>query len=626
MTLRVEDASSPPCNFGTAQQVVQVNAQPVAVAGEDQRLAVGDTVTLDGQRSYDVDGKIASWQWDLGDGTSATTPGVDHVYAAPGTYTATLTVQDDAGVANSRSSDVAKIVVNAPPVAEAGPDRHVAIGEVISFDAGASHDPDGALTSYAWDFGDGARGDGQRVQYAYHRSGVYRVGLTVRDDSATRTNTASDSLVVVVNEPPVAEAGPDQIVSSSEVHFDGSGSRDPDGTVAAYAWDFGDGGSGSGPTPVHVYKTPGSYRVQLTVTDDSGTLRSTASDAMEVVVNAAPIADAGPDLVGAPGQELKFVAAGSLDPDGDVAQYLWSFKDGADASGSQVSHKFDKPGTYNVRLSVKDDTDQDKAVDYDEAKVVINAAPVARAGPDLRAAPGDPLTFDAGSSFDPDGGALTYRWDFSDQADRASAASWSRAYKAPGVYNAQLTVTDDSGAINAVDRRRGRDPDQPPAGRLGRVRHHDLADHDHVRRLRLGRCRRRRADLSLGLRRRHARRRRRRGRPYLCRGRQLSGDAHRRRRHRSLERGRERRDHGRDQPAAGRGRRRQQRGLRPRRGRVRRQRVQGSGRRPAPLSLGLRRRRLGRHRQPDPDLRQGCRLPGESHKEFVESFCVERCF
>ena len=140
-------------------------------------------------------------------------------------------------------------MVNAPPVAEAGPDRHVAIGEVISFDAGASHDPDGSLIAYAWDFGDGARGDGRLVQYAYHRSGVYRVGLTVRDNSATNTNTASDSLTVVVNEPPVAEAGPDQTVSSSEVHFDGTGSRDPDGTLAAYAWDFGDGGSGSGPTP-----------------------------------------------------------------------------------------------------------------------------------------------------------------------------------------------------------------------------------------------------------------------------------------------------------------------------------------------------------------------------------------
>ena len=104
VTLRVEDDSSPPCNFSTAQRIVQVNAQPVAVAGEDQRLATGETVILDGQRSYDVDGSIVAYEWDLGDGTTQSGATVQHAYDAPGTYVATLTVQDDAGVANSRVS------------------------------------------------------------------------------------------------------------------------------------------------------------------------------------------------------------------------------------------------------------------------------------------------------------------------------------------------------------------------------------------------------------------------------------------------------------------------------------------------------------------------------------------
>lgn len=451
VTLRVEDDTAPPCNASIDQQAVHVNAAPAAVAGDDVRISVGEEIVLDAGRSYDIDGQIVEYLWDLGDGATLAGPSGRHAYAAPGTYRVTLTVRDDGGVANSVSTDALDAVVNAPPIAAAGPDRHVAIGEVINFDAGASTDPDGALVQYRWDFGDGATGDGQVVQYAYRTSGTYPVTLTVHDNSGTETKTGSDRLMVVVNEPPVAEAGEDQLVTSSEVRFDGSGSADPDGAIAGYEWDFGDGGRGAGPTPLHVYQQPGEYLVRLTVTDDSGTVRSSANDQLQVTVNAAPIADAGPDLVGAPGQELSFAAAGSLDPDGDVAEYLWQFKEDATAAGPQVKYAFDRPGTYHVRLAVRDDTNQDKAVDYDEAKVVINAPPVAHAGHDVLAAPGDAVTFDAMSSFDPDGRIATYRWDFSDQPEPTFGPQVVRAYPAPGVYTAQLTATDDSNAINAVD-------------------------------------------------------------------------------------------------------------------------------------------------------------------------------
>jgi len=304
VTLRVEDDAGPPCNVATDRLLVTVNAPPTARAGVDRRAAVDEVLTFDGARSTDVDGEITSWHWDFGDGESAEGPVVEHVFAAPGTYEVRLTVSDDAGVANSTDSDSLLVRVNAPPVAEAGPDRLVAIGEVVRFDGSASIDPDGAIIDHVWDFGDGATGRGERVEYAYRSPGTYRVTLRVRDDSATATDSASDSLTVVVNDPPVADAGPAQVVTSSEVRFDGSGSHDPDGRIARYEWDFGDGATGAGVSPVHVYRQAGEYDVVLTVTDDSGTLRSSASDRTSVLINEAPIADAGPDLIGAPGQEL----------------------------------------------------------------------------------------------------------------------------------------------------------------------------------------------------------------------------------------------------------------------------------------------------------------------------------
>ena len=297
---------------------------------------------------------------------------------------------------NQLGSDTAYVVVNEPPIAAAGPDRLVAIGEVIDFGRVCFNRPGrSASLPINGDFGDGSQGlrhagticlppvwhlsrdaDGSR-RLRYRQ----QYGRAISSPSSS-TNHRS-RMPVTINWSPRAK-------SSSTV----SGSSDPDGTIARYEWDFGDGTQRAGRTPRHVYQKPGQYLVRLTVTDDSGTMRSSASDSIMVTINEAPIADAGPDLIAAPGQKVTLAASGSIDPDGDLTEFNWDFKDGNAASGERVEHSFDQPGTYRVRLSVRDDTGQPDAIDFDEAKVIVNAPPVAKAGPNLLAAPGDALQFD----------------------------------------------------------------------------------------------------------------------------------------------------------------------------------------------------------------------------------------
>lgn len=446
----VVDDSDHRCNTAAEEFDVRVNAKPVAAAGSDRRISIGEETVFDAGASTDPDGSIVSYEWDFGDGTTATGKTVRHSYAAPATYTVTLHIRDDSDVANSGDTDTLTVVVNDPPIAKAGEDQSVAIDEPVHFDAGASFDPDGNLIAYEWNFGDGTTGGGATTSHAYAKSGVYTVTLTVTDDSTTGTSTAVDTLWVRVNEPPVAHAGPDRLVTASLITFDGTRSTDLDDKVARYEWDFGDGGTGSGPTPTHVYAKPGTYEVKLTVTDASGTIRSSASDTMQVIVNARPIADAGPDLIGAPGETLTFQGSRSLDPDGSIAAYQWDFRDGGTATGQVVRHAFAKPGTYLVRLKVIDNTGQDEAVDYAEAVAFINEQPVAVAGPDIAAAPGQEVKFSARDSFDKDGQLISYRWDFSDLDEPIEGAEITRTFEKPGVYAAQLTVTDDSGAANAL--------------------------------------------------------------------------------------------------------------------------------------------------------------------------------
>ncbi|MFH1723999.1 MAG: PKD domain-containing protein [Elusimicrobiota bacterium] len=86
------------------------------------------------------------------------------------------------------------------------------------------------------------------------------------------------------NEPPTADAGPDQrVLVGDTVAFDASGSQEPDGEIVSYAWDFGDNSAGAGLTAEHAYEEPGTYTATLVVTDDAG---AQAADSAIITVRA----------------------------------------------------------------------------------------------------------------------------------------------------------------------------------------------------------------------------------------------------------------------------------------------------------------------------------------------------
>ncbi len=134
-----------------------------------------------------------------------------------------------------------------------------------------SSDPDGSISAYSWNFGDGVTSTAQNPPHTFAAAGTYTVTLTVTDNQGA-TNSVSHSVTVATgNQPPVASftsscSGLTCVFTST--------SSDADGSISAYNWTFGDGGSSTAQNPAYTYATRGLYTVTLTVTDNQGAIDS----------------------------------------------------------------------------------------------------------------------------------------------------------------------------------------------------------------------------------------------------------------------------------------------------------------------------------------------------------------
>jgi len=452
------------------------NDEPIADAGPDVTGVVGTAVTFDGSGSSDPGGRIIGYHWCFDDGGYVqwqSTPTAQHAFTAAGSYTVRLWVLDDCG-AISEADEVSALINNInpclnnePPVAVAGADQQGEPGEELSFDGSASHDPDGTLASYAWDFGDGETGSGPQVAHAFAAPGQYTVTLRVTDNCG---EADTDTLTVTIepppdpcanNQPPSAAAGEDQQGEpGEELSFDGSASSDPDGDLPddAYQWDFGDGQSGSGVTASHAYAEAGEYEVTLTVTDgcDAGN-----SDTLLVTVqappdpcanNQPPQADGGPDREAETNEQLTFDGGASSDPDGSLASYAWDFGDGQTDSGVQVTHAYSEAGEYEVTLTVTDNcgatAESTLLVDVAEPEVP-GCTPAVTAEFQTAPAPCVPaqqVTFVAAACPDL---IYSFRWYFPD-GSRQYTREAHYTFAQPGQYSVMLRVTGWNGSVASL--------------------------------------------------------------------------------------------------------------------------------------------------------------------------------
>ncbi|MFI5185159.1 MAG: PKD domain-containing protein [Chitinophagales bacterium] len=482
------------------------NQPPTSNAGLDINITLPlNNVTLNGSGS-DPDGTIASYQWAKISGpsqfniVSATQPQTTVVNLVQGSYQFSLIVTDNQGaVGRDTVTVIVNAVPNQPPTANAGPDINDTLPQNSVTLNGSGSDPDGTIASYQWTKISGPSQynivSATQPQTTVNNlaQGIYQFELKVTDNQAA---VGKDTVVVTVNaapnQPPVANAGPDMIITlpTNSGTLNGSGT-DADGTIASYQWSKISGPSQFGIVSATQAQTTvnnlvqGIYSFVLRVTDNSGAI---AKDTVQVTVNAAPnqppVADAGVDItITLPVNTVTLNGSGD-DPDGTIASYQWSKISGpsqyniVSATQAQTTVTNLVQGIYSFVLKV---TDNSGAIATDTVQVTVNVAPnqppVANAGSDMTITlPVSSATLN-GSGNDPDGTVVSYQWSKISGPSQYNISSAAQAQTTinnlvQGIYSFELTVTDNSGAtamdtVHVIVNAAVQPPNQAPTANAG---------------------------------------------------------------------------------------------------------------------------------------------------------------
>ena len=435
--------SSAPADFGVATRVIQLQDRPpVAVIIDSPTTALTQiAIQFNATGSYDPDGTLVGYSWNFGDSSTGSGFSVTHTYATAGTYSVTLTITDNSG--STGSANLGIVIQDRPPIPTiTSSTTNTLTLTTVYVNSTGSYDPDGNIVAYSWNFGDGSTASGASASHSFSIAGAYTVNMTLTDNSGSMSST---TLIISVDDrPPVAVISSTSTnpLTGTSISFDGTSSSDPDGSVVSYAWSFGDGSTGSGPRTTHAFATAATYTVNLTITDNNGSVGSTSL--LLLIQDRPPIVTVlGSANTAFTGILVSFNSTGTYDPDGSVVSYSWNYGDGLTGSGPTTSHSFTLPGTYSVNLTATDNSGSTTLATF-RLNIQDRHPTAVISNTQVSTVTGSPVSFDGASSSDLDDSIVSYRWDFGDGAT-ATGASPTHVYSSSGNYTVRLTVTDSTG-------------------------------------------------------------------------------------------------------------------------------------------------------------------------------------
>ena len=267
----------------SGEKTVSINPNDIAplcdlsveIATPGELSCINPSVTLDATTT----GGTAPLDYDWRDSSNqqvGTTE--DIVVSDPDTYTLTVTDASDCVASDSVT------VTEEPggrPTAEFSADPTSCCAPLTVSFTDLSNPNGQPITAWSWSFGDGATSTAQNPSHVYDTPGSYSVSLTVTNACGSDTDTKTE--YIQVGGPPTAEfsADPTSCCAPLTVDFTdlSDGNNKP---IDSWSWSFGDGDTSTEQNPSHVYDTPGSYSVSLTVTNACGSDVETKTEYIQV--------------------------------------------------------------------------------------------------------------------------------------------------------------------------------------------------------------------------------------------------------------------------------------------------------------------------------------------------------
>ena len=388
-----------------------------------------------------IDNSIGAlnWAWNFGDGNTSRDKDPAHTYAAPGTYTVTLTVTN--GVCSYTTTKTVSIIdekavfsADQPVICRNGTVKFTATG------INATN-----IQQWQWNFGDGtpSANTATSVNHTYKNAGIFRVVLIIKDALGC-IDSSFQNITVYGPTANFAVVNPTVCLGNAAVTFTDQSVTDGQHPLNKWVWNYGDGitETYSAAPFQHIYTTRGTYPVRLTVTDEFGCADSITKN--NAVIISKPVADFySPDTLSCTNKPISFVNTSV----GNTMTWDWHFGDGTTSSQLNPLHTYAATGLYSVQLNVRDQygcTDTIVKNDYINISLPVAAFLMSDS---VSSCPPLKVSFTSQAQ-----NTNSVRWDFGD-GNTSILTNPEHNYTLAGIFYAKQFVTGPGGCTDTLTKR-----------------------------------------------------------------------------------------------------------------------------------------------------------------------------